>query len=130
MKNTKIPISTSIMPKTLLIGIEAPYNKIKNFESYYEEFENLARSNGITEYEIVTVKLREINPTYFVGSGKLDEIKDYCVENKIKQVIISETLSAQQQRNLSDYLYCSVFDRTQFILDILFDEPIPLQIIS
>jgi GTP-binding protein HflX len=118
MKHSKAPVSTSIMPKTLLIGVEAPYNKIRNFESYYEEFENLARSNNITEYDIVTVKLREINPSYFVGTGKLDEIKDYCVNNKIKQVIISETLSAQQQRNLSDYIYCNVFDRTQLILDI------------
>lgn len=118
MKHSKAPVSTSIMPKTLLIGVEAPYNKIRNFESYYEEFENLARSNNITEYEIVIVKLREINPSYFIGTGKLDEIKDYCVSNKIKQVILSETLSAQQQRNLSDYIYCNVFDRTQLILDI------------
>lgn len=118
MKHTKEATSTTIMPKTLLICVEAPDNKIKNIESYYEEFENLARSNDIMVYEKVIVKLREVNSSYFIGTGKLDEVKKICEEKRIKQVIVSEPLSPQQQRNLDDYLCCQVFDRTQLILDI------------
>lgn len=105
-------------PKTLIVGIHAPYNNTKNIESYFEEFRNLVHSNGVTPEKEVFIKLRSIDPGYFITKGKLDELIEICTKEKIKNVILSEPLSAQQERNLSNVLNTDVFDRTQLILDI------------
>jgi len=105
-------------PKILLLGIEAPYNKIKNIEGYFQEFINLARSNEIETDHTKFIKLRDINPAHFLTKGKLEELKEYCDTHNIEEVIISEPLTGQQERNLTDLLNCRVFDRTQLILEI------------
>lgn len=103
---------------TLIIGIDAPYNKTVNIDSYYQEFLNLVRTNG-TEYDqAVFIKLREIDPGYFLTKGKLQEVKEIVEKNNIKDVIISEPLSVQQERNLNDFLRCKIHDRTRLILEI------------
>lgn len=105
-------------PKTLIVGIHAPYNHTKNIESYFEEFRNLVRSNGITPSQEVYLKIRSIDPGYFVTKGKLDELIDICTKEHIEEIIISEPLSPQQERNLNEILNTRVFDRTHLILEI------------
>lgn len=116
MKSTETP--TIVYPKTLIVAIHAPYNTTKNIQSYYEEFINLVRSNGIKYDQVYFTKIRNIDPGYFISAGKLDEIAKLCKEHNIEEVIISEPLSPRQEQNLSDYLKCRVFDRTQLILEI------------
>lgn len=103
---------------TLIIGVEAPYNKTVNIDSYYQEFLNLVRTNG-TEYDqAIFIKLREIDPGYFLTKGKLQEVKEITDKHNITDVIISEPLSVQQERNLHDFLHCKIHDRTRLILEI------------
>jgi len=109
---------TVYLPKILLLGIHAPYNRTKDIDSYFEEFINLARSNGVPYNETMFIKLREIDAAYFLTKGKLDELKKFCDENNIEEVIISEALTAQQERNIDQFLHCRVFDRQQLILEI------------
>lgn len=109
---------TSTQPITLLVGVHAPYNKTHNIESYYEEFLNLAQTNGIESEHAVFIKLRTIEKSTYFTQGKLDELYKYVQDNDIEEVIISEPLSAVQEKNLEDYLHCKVFDRTQLILEI------------
>jgi GTPase len=104
--------------RTLLLAIQAPYNRTKNLESYFEEFLNLVKTNGVVYEKIEYIKLREIDPPYFLTAGKLEGIKKICDELKIEHVILSEQLSPQQERNLSNFLECAVFDRTNLILEI------------
>ncbi|MGC2310628.1 MAG: GTPase HflX [Candidatus Babeliaceae bacterium] len=111
-------LTTLIHPKTLIVGIHAPYNFMKNSDSYFEEFKNLVRSNGVDFDQEVFIKLREIDPGYFITKGKLEEILALCKKEDIEEVIISEPLSVQQERNLSQLLGRRVFDRTQLILEI------------
>jgi GTP-binding protein HflX len=105
-------------PNILLVAIYAPYNRATDINSYFEEFVNLARSNGIAYNEIIQIKLRSIDSGTFLTRGHLESIKNICDEKNIDQVIISEPLSPQQERNISDFLRTQVFDRTQLILDI------------
>lgn len=105
-------------PKILLVGIHAPYNKIANSQSYFDEFLKLVSSNNITYDATLFFKLREIDAGTFVTRGKLAEIQDVVEKEQIDEVIISEPLSPQQERNLRDFLHCKVFDRTQLILEI------------
>jgi GTP-binding protein HflX len=105
-------------PRILLVGIQAPYNKNPNVQSYYDEFVNLVKSNGVQYDETFFLRLRTIDPGTFITSGQLESIKKTCDEKKITEVIISEPLTPQQERNLGDYLHVKVFDRTQLILEI------------
>lgn len=113
-----IQSETIIHPNTLLVGIHAPYNKTKNIQSYYDEFINLVKSNGLEFHQTVFFKLREIDPGCFVTKGKLEELIELRKKHAIEEVIFSEPLTPQQERNLSEALHCKVFDRTQLILEI------------
>jgi GTP-binding protein HflX len=109
---------TATHPKTLIIGIHAPYNKTHNIENYYAEFIHLIKSNEIIYDESFFTKLREIDSGYFLTKGKLEEVRLICEKEAFEEVIFSEPLSPQQERNLSELFGCRVFDRTQLILEI------------
>lgn len=117
MKNIKFFVPAD-SHRILIVGIQAPYNRTTNIESYFEEFANLVESSGQSYVFMHRLTLRTIDPAHFISKGKLEEIKKIVEEEKIEHIIFSETLSPQQDRNLSDYLDCTVSDRTRLILDI------------
>ncbi|MCX5922286.1 MAG: GTPase HflX [Candidatus Dependentiae bacterium] len=105
-------------PKTLLLGVQAPYNHTKSIETYFEEFVNLAKTNNIRNYETLFIKIRDIDTSYFLTKGKLNDVKEYCDKHEIEEVVFSEMLTCRQESNLSDFFDCKIFDRTQLILEI------------
>lgn len=108
-----------IQPLSVLaVGVYAPYNKTHNIEGYYQEFLSLIHSNNIEPVATMFIKLRSIDPGYFITSGKLEEILKVVNEHKIEQVVFSEPISSRQEKNLAEMLNCEVFDRTQLILEI------------
>ncbi len=111
-------IATHREPATLLIGVHSPYNPTSHIESYYEEFLNLARTNGIDTTHTMFIKLRQVDPGYFFTEGKLNQIMEYCSTHNIELVVISEPLNVQQERNLRGLLHARVIDRTALILEI------------
>lgn len=109
---------TSEHPTTLLVAVDAPYNKTSDINSYFEEFYNLVKTNRLSYDHVWTVRLRSIEKSTFFTQGKLEELYKLVQDNHIQEVIISEPLSALQEKNLEDYLHCTVYDRTQLILEI------------
>jgi GTP-binding protein HflX len=109
---TKIPV------KTLIIGVDAPYNRVSNIESYFAEFRKLLETNGTVYQHELYIKMRTIDSSYFFTKGKLEEIAAFCKEHKIEEVVVSDPLTSQQERNLEDMLQGKVFDRTYLILEI------------
>lgn len=105
-------------PRILLVGIYAPYNRTTNINSYFEEFVNLVKSNGIEYDQTYFFTLREIEAGTFITKGKLELLLELCDKHNIDEIIISEPLSPQQERNLTDYLHRPLFDRTRLILEI------------
>ena len=112
------PESTHQHKKTVLVGIHAPYNRTPNINAYYEEFLHLIRTLGVWYDDVIYMKLRELDRGYFITQGKLQELLQYCKDNNIERVILSEPLTAQQERNLEDSLEIEITDRTKIILDI------------
>ncbi|MGA9530326.1 MAG: GTPase HflX, partial [Candidatus Babeliales bacterium] len=104
--------------RTLIIGVHTPTNSSPYIDSYFEEFVRLVETNRVEYDEVIYVKLRAIDTAYFFTKGKLQDIAALCKEKNIDHVIISEQLTPQQERNLTDMLECKVYDRTQLILDI------------
>lgn len=105
-------------PNTLLVAIDAPYNKTKNMQGYFDEFLNLVKTNGSPYKGIHYITLRSIDPSYFLTQGKLEELKKLCDELEIEVVVFSDTVNSKQERNLETYLNCDVVDRTSLILQI------------
>lgn len=111
-------IPTEQRPRIMLVAVHAPYNKTKNIQSYFDEFLNLVRSNGMVYDEIMYIKLRTTETGYFLTKGKLEELRVICEEKKIREVVFSDVLTPMQERNLTDVLHAKVYDRTQLILEI------------
>ena len=109
---------TSHTPKTLLVGVQSPFNRTRYIDSYYDEFQSLVKTAGMPYEDMITIKLRDVDPATFFSRGKLDTIKEACELQKADQVIVSDQLSPIQARNLEDYLGCPIMDRTDLILDI------------
>jgi GTPase len=111
-------VSTNYSKRTLLIGVHSPYNRTDDIQAYYDEFISLAKTYGITDYVNVNVKLRECDSGHFFTKGKLADLKTLFDEDNFEQVIISDVLTPQQERNLSEMFDCPVLDRTRLILGI------------
>jgi len=113
-----IPYDPTVIENVLLVGVNAPYHRGLNLDLYIQEFLSLAKTAGFSQEHFILVKLREIVSGTFLTKGKVDEIAKYCADHKIDTVVISEQLSPQQARNLTDIFNTQVLDRTQLILTI------------
>lgn len=85
---------------------------------YISELEFLATTAGAITDTHFFQKLPYPNPKTYVGTGKLDEIKQFIEENEINLVIFDDELSPSQLRNIERELGCKILDRTILILDI------------
>ncbi len=82
------------------------------------ELKELARSAGAEVVDVLTGSRRTPDPKYFIGSGKLEELKTAIAESEADLVLFNHTLSPSQQRNLEAALEFRVVDRNGLILDI------------
>ena len=105
------------MEKALLVGLDLPTNEY-SIDYTLKELGNLAKACDLKVIEKISQKTNEINPKYYVGSGKVDEIKMLITSLEIDVVIFDDELSPSQIRNLEAKLECRVIDRSLLILDI------------
>ncbi len=105
------------MEKALIVGVEL-FDSQYSLEYSLDELTNLAKSLDIEVVERVTQKLDRINPKFYLGSGKVNEVKNMIVSYDIDTVIFDDELSPSQIRNLEEELEIKVIDRTLLILDI------------
>ena len=82
------------------------------------EFEELVLSAGGDPTAFIMGARNAPDPRIFVGSGKLDEIREALHEHEAEIVMFNHALSPSQERNLEKELGCRVLDRTGLILDI------------
>ncbi len=89
-------------------------------ESEYllEELEELTLNLDIPIVDRMIVKLRQTNPAFLVGTGKLQEIISIIQSQKIDVIIFDEELSPAQQRNWEAESKICVIDRQEVIIDI------------
>ncbi|MCF7980642.1 MAG: GTPase HflX [Pseudomonadales bacterium] len=82
------------------------------------EFQELAKSAGAFAVNLLSAKLAHPNAKYFVGAGKVDEIRESARAHDAELVLFNHGLTPSQERNLERELKCRVLDRTGLILDI------------
>jgi len=83
-----------------------------------QEFEELSASAGATVVAILEGSRNTPDPRYFIGSGKVEELRGLVESLQADLVLFNHTLSPSQERNLEAQLKCRVLDRTGLILDI------------
>ncbi|HLT49992.1 MAG TPA: GTPase HflX [Aequorivita sp.] len=104
--------------KTVLIGLVTQYQDEEKAQEYLDELEFLAFTAGGEVLKRFTQKMEVPNPKTFIGTGKLEEVKNYVEEHGVGVVIFDDELSPSQQKNIQRELDCKVLDRTNLILDI------------
>lgn len=104
------------MEKIILVAV-ATGNEDDAMESL-DELEELVNTAGAMVVGRVIQNLDHINNTTYVGSGKVQEIKDLIWETEADAIVCDDELSPAQYKNLEDELDVKVMDRTLIILDI------------
>jgi GTP-binding protein HflX len=82
------------------------------------ELQLLVESAGADVVGVVRGRRPRPDPAFFVGRGKLEEVRSALVQGQGDLVVFDHTLSPAQQRNLERELQCRVIDRNALILDI------------
>lgn len=111
-------ISNAQTEKTVLVGIITPDQNERKAKEYLDELAFLADTAGADPVKQFFQRLDYPNATTFVGTGKLQEIKNYVEENEIGMVIFDDDLSPKQLKNIERELQVKILDRTSLILDI------------
>ena len=111
-------ISEAQTEKAVLVGLITPEQNEQKVQEYLDELAFLADTAGVDTVKRITQKMDRPHTATFVGKGKLQEIKEYVIENEIGLVIFDDELSPKQLRNIERELQVKILDRTNLILDI------------
>ena len=87
-------------------------------EARVAEAVGLARAIDLEIVDGIIIGLTEFRPSTLFGSGKVEEIAERIVKDKIGLVVVDHALSPVQQRNLEEAFAAKVIDRTGLILEI------------
>jgi len=104
--------------RTVLVGIVTKDQDQDKLEEYLDELEFLTYTAGGEVIKRFSQRLDRPDPKTFIGSGKMNDVKEFADENDIGAVIFDDELSPAQQKNIEKILKCKILDRTGLILDI------------
>lgn len=82
------------------------------------ELEDLVATAGAATVGMVIQNRMSIHPGTYVGTGKVEEIRELLIAEDATGIVCDDELSPAQMKNLEDLLYTKVMDRTLIILDI------------
>jgi GTP-binding protein HflX len=118
MGKTKI-YDTAHKPETaLLVSVITPDISEQTAKDYLQELEFLVQTAGGEVQGVFTQKLAKPEHATFVGTGKLEEIRQYADAEEIDMIVFDDELSPSQLRNVERELKRKILDRSNLILDI------------
>ena len=103
--------------RVILVAVDAD-NSEDDTEKCLDELEDLAKTAGAATVGRVIQKRERVSAGYYVGSGKLDEIRTMINAFDATGIICDDELTPAQMRNMEKILQTKVMDRTMLILDI------------
>lgn len=99
----------------VLVGVDSG---TYDAEVSIDELEELARTAGAIVSAKMIQKREKPDTATYIGSGRLQEVKEYAEANDVDLLIFDCELTPSQQRNIEDETDIRVIDRTTLILDI------------
>ncbi len=104
--------------RVVLVGLITKMQSKEQVDEYLDELAFLVETAGGVPIKRFIQSLDKPNVRTYVGSGKLDEIRQYVKAESADIVIFDDELGGSQIRNLEKVLECKILDRTNLILDI------------
>lgn len=106
-------------PETaVLVGVIRNDQTEEETNEYLDELAFLADTAGVKPSGFFTQRIDVPNVRTFIGSGKLQEIKEFVQDQEIELAIFDDELQPTQLRNIEKELKIRILDRTNLILDI------------
>ena len=87
-------------------------------EDSLEELKELVKTANAQVVGTLIQRREGIHPGFYVGTGKVEEIRELVEQTNATGIVCDDELSPAQLKNLTDALDCKVMDRTLIILDI------------
>ncbi|WP_299884049.1 GTPase HflX [uncultured Lacinutrix sp.] len=106
------------LESAVLIGVVTRDQDEDKAKEYLDELEFLTFTAGGEVKKRFMQKMDMPNPKTFIGTGKMEDVRQFIEDNNIGTAIFDDELSSAQERNISKILNCKVLDRTNLILDI------------
>tara|TARA_Y100000768_G_scaffold113912_1_gene84005 strand:- start:981 stop:2192 length:1212 start_codon:yes stop_codon:yes gene_type:complete len=113
-----LDLKKSNFENTVLVGVTNSSQDEFKLNEYLEELEFLTRTAGGTVVKKFKQKVVNPNPKFFIGKGKMEDIRKFINNNKVSMIVFDDELSPTQQANIEKFLKCKILDRTALILDI------------
>lgn len=82
------------------------------------ELMSLAKTAGVKVLDSVVQRRRKVDPTFYIGKGKVSQLAELCKDKEIDVVICDDDLAPAQVSNLEKVIDTKVIDRSELILDI------------
>jgi GTP-binding protein HflX len=102
----------------VLVGVTLPGGSDGDTEASLDELALLIDTAGADEAGRMVQRREHPDHTWFIGKGKVDELKDLCLAVDADTVVFENELAPAQQYNLEKVLGRTAIDRTAVILDI------------
>lgn len=102
----------------VLVGIISRNQTEEQATEYLDELEFLAHTAGAKTKKRFVQKLDHPHSRTFVGTGKIEEIREYVELHDIDLVIFDDDLSGKQTNVIEEIMKCKIVDRSSLILDI------------
>ena len=113
-----LDLKKSNFENTVLVGVTNSSQDEFKLNEYLEELEFLTRTAGGKVIKKFKQKVVNPNPKFFIGKGKMEDIRKFINNNKVSMIVFDDELSPTQQANIERFLKCKILDRTALILDI------------
>lgn len=114
MYTTQLPDRES----AILVGVIKPGDASWEVEDSLDELQLLTDTAGADVSDRIVQKISQISASFFIGKGKISDLKQLVSRRKSDLVIFDDDLSPIQIRNLERELKCKLLDRSALILDI------------
>ncbi len=108
--------------RAILVGVDLMnFSEDENLwstEESLKELASLAKTAGVTIVNKIIQKRGKPDPKFYIGKGKVDEIKKLAREKGAQVILFNDELRPAQSRNLEENIGAKIVDRTQLIMDI------------
>ena len=111
-------IDRTIREKIVLVGVQLPGDDEDSMDASLDELELLVDTAGADVVGRITQRRDAPDHTWFIGQGKAEELRQFCLGIDADTVVFDNELAPAQQYNLEKLLGRTAIDRTAVILDI------------
>ena len=111
-------IERTFRERIVLVGVTLGGHSDDDTEEGLNELSLLIDTAGADEAARLTQRRDVPDPAWYIGKGKVDELREVCLAVDADTVVFDNELSPAQQYNLEKALGRTALDRTAVILDI------------